>query len=328
MVVAIIFLAIAAGMFVALKPKPIDKEAMVECYGYSAGDRIARAEHDNQAKGRIRKFAAIPLAVAIVFGVGSFLFVQDPGEAKVLQNWGGSLAGHSETAGFHFKAPWQDTITYDVRNNILSFMGEGEEDYVGGSCRGPQLTINDKGGASADMDVQVNYALDPGYVETLYADYGTQENFVHAICAVDIRATAREVAGGMDTITILTNRGDFSSALYEALDAKWSKYGIHVEQVNVQDVRYPEAIRESYAKAQQAEIDKATALNQQEVAKTEADTKVEVAKREAQANAELAASLTDEILRQQYIDALKEAANHDNLIVVPEGSTPLVSGSK
>lgn len=102
----------------------------------------------------------------------------------------------------------------------------------------------------------------------------------------------------MDTITILTNRGDFSNALYEALDAKWSKYGIHVEQVNVQDVRYPEAIRESYAKAQQAEIDKATALNQQEVAKTEADTKVEIAKREAQANAELAASLTDEILRQ------------------------------
>lgn len=326
MFIAIILLIIAAIMWCAFKPVKV--AAPEEDFDFDGHKRYERTKQENAFKAKVRKFAAIPLGLAIVFSLSSVVYSQDPGESVVLQNWGGSLAGHSEDAGFHFKAPWQDTVSYDVRNNILSFMGEGEEDYSGGSCRGPQLTINDKGGASADMDVQVNYALDPSYVETLYADYGTQENFVHAICAVDIRATAREVAGSMDTITILTNRGDFSSALYDALDKKWSKYGINVEQVNVQDVRYPEAIRESYAKAQQAEIDKATALNQQEVAKTEADTKVEVAKREAEANSVLSASLTDEILRQQYIDALKDAANHDNLIVVPEGSTPLVSGSK
>lgn len=325
MFIAIILLIIAAIMWFAFKPVKVT--APDEDFDFDGHKRYEQAKRENIFKEKVRKFAAIPLGLAIVFSITSCLYTQDPGESIVLQNVGGSLAGHSEDAGFHFKAPWQDTVCYDVRNNILSFMGEGEEDYSGGSCRGPQLTINDKGGASADMDVQVNYALDPSYVETLYADYGTQENFVHAICAVDIRATAREVAGSMDTITILTNRGDFSSSLYDALDKKWSKYGINVEQVNVQDVRYPEAIRESYAKAQQAEIDKATALNQQEVAKTEADTKVEVAKREAEANSVLSASLTDEILRQQYIDALKDAANHDNLIVVPEGSTPLVSGS-
>ena len=267
---------------------------------------------------------AIITAIAAVTFLFSFIYAQDPGESIVIQNWGGSLAGHSEDAGFHVKAPWQGTVKYDVRNNILSFVGTGEEDYTGGSCRGPQLTINDMGGAAADIDVQVNYALDPGYVETLYADYGTQENFVHAICAVDIRATAREVAGGLNTITILTNRGDFSDALYKALERKWEKYGIHIEQVNVQDVRYNSDIHAAYASAQQAEIDKATAQNKQEVAKTEADTKVEVAKREAEANAALTSSLSPEILQQRYIEALQTAAEHDNLIVVPEGSTPLV----
>ena len=270
------------------------------------------------------KWAFIPAGLAAVFLCFSLIYAQDPGESIVIQNWGGSLAGHSEDAGFHLKAPWQGTVKYDVRNNILSFVGSGDEDYVGGSCKGPSLTINDKGGASADIDVQVNYALDPGYVETLYADYGTQESFVHAICAVDIRATAREVAGSMDTMTILTNRGDFSDALYDALDKKWSKYGIHIEQVNVQDVRYPTAIHEAYSKAQQAEIDKATALNQQEVAKTEADTKVEVAKREAEANQALTASLSPEILQQRYIEALEKAAEQGCLIVVPEGSQPIV----
>ena len=291
---------------------------------YSQRYPHAPAPSDLKPKLLPRWPAAITSAIVAVTLLASFIYAQDPGESIVIQNWGGSLAGHSENAGFHIKAPWQGTVKYDVRNNILSFVASGEEDYSGGSCRGPQLTINDMGGAAANIDVQVNYALDPGYVETLYADYGTQENFVHAICAVDIRATAREVAGGLNTITILTNRGDFSDALYKALEQKWEKYGIHIEQVNVQDVRYNTDIHAAYASAQQAEIDKATAQNKQEVAKTEADTKVEVAKREAEANAALTSSLSPEILQQRYIEALQTAAEHNNLIVVPEGSTPMV----
>lgn len=296
---------------------------------------IKDAKTKNESNSEIataRKVNAISWVGIFLFSIilvfSSLLYTQDPGEAIVIQNWGGSLAGHSSDAGFHFKSPWQDTIRYDVRNNILSFVGDGEEDYSDGSCRGPMLTINDKGGAAANIDVQVNYALDPSYVETLYMDYGTQESFVHAICAVDIRATAREVAGGMDTITILTNRGDFSSALYDALTKKWSKYGINVEQVNVQDVRYSAEIHAAYAAAQQAEIDKATALNKQEVEKTNADTKVEVAKREAEANNVLTQSLSSEVLRQKYIEALKTAAEHDNLVVVPEGSNPIINTNK
>lgn len=105
------------------------------------------------------------------------------------------------------------------------------------------------------------------------------------------------------------------------LAAKWRKIGLTVEQVSVQDVRYGEAITKKYTEAQAAEIDKQKALNEQQVAKTEAETKKIKAQGEADANAVLNESLTDNVLKQHYIDAL---SNADQLVVVPDGADTLV----
>lgn len=96
---------------------------------------------------------------------------------------------------------------------------------------------------------------------------------------------------------------------------------LSAEQVSVQDVRYGEAITKKYTEAQAAEIDKQKALNEQQVAKTEAETKKIKAQGEADANAVLNESLTDNVLKQHYIDAL---SNADQLVVVPDGADTLV----
>lgn len=36
-------------------------------------------------------------------------------------------------------------------------------------------------------------------------------------------------------------------------------------------------------------------------------------------------SLTPEVIQQRYIDALKEIGQSGNLVVVPEGSVPVIS---
>ena len=56
-------------------------------------------------------------------------------------------------------------------------------------------------------------------------------------------------------------------------------------------------------------------------AKTEAETKKIKAQGEADANAVLNESLTDNVLKQHYIDAL---SNADQLVVVPDGADTLV----
>lgn len=268
----------------------------------------------------------IGILVGALLVIPSCIYAQDVGDVVVLKNLGGSIAGTSAEAGFHGKTPWQDTIRYDIRNNVLSFMGNSEEDqFEGGSANGSAVTINDKGGATATIDIQVNYSLDPSVAKTLYEDYGTQENFVKSICAVDIRAIPREVSGQFDTISILTTRGDFTAAVQEALSQKWEKYGLIVEQVSIQNVIYPDTIVESYAKAQSAEIAKAEALNKQETAKVNAETKVLEAEKASEANRILSESLTDEVLSQKYIDALTSIGANGNLIVVPSDGNTMIN---
>ena len=161
--------------------------------------------------------------------------------------------------------------------------------------------------------------------QDLYEDYGTQENFVKSVCAVDIRAIPREVSGQFDTISILTARGDFTKAVQEALTEKWKAYGLNVEQVSIQNVVYPDSIKTKYTEATAAEIGKTTSMNQQEIAKVEADTKIIQANGEKSANEILSQSLTDEVLYNKYVDALKEIGENGNLIVVPDGSSPLIN---
>ena len=254
----------------------------------------------------------------------STIYAQDAGEVIVLRGIGGTLDGYTEEPGFHVKNPLQTTISYDVRNNLINLYRESEYSYDGGGARGACVTVNDKGGASCDMDLQVVYSLDGDSALNLYRDYGTQGAFTEKVIINDVRATAREVAGQYDTITLLTNRGEFTKGLRDALAVKWSDMGLNIEQVSVQDVRYKAEITDSYTNAQAAEVAKAKALNEQETARVEAETKAIKAEGEANANRILTESLTPEVIQQHYIDTLAEIGRHDNLIVVPEGSTPMV----
>lgn len=270
-------------------------------------------------------FAAFPAIVAVILlALGSF-YTQDAGEVCVQRSWTGTLDGYTEEPGLHFKSPLQSIISYDVRNNLISLYRDSDYEYDGGAAKGACVTVNDKGGASADIDLQVVYSLDGDSAIRLYEDYGTQSKFTSDVILNDVRAVAREVAGQYDTITMLTNRGEFTKGVKDALVKRWEDMGLNVEQVSVQDVRYASEITDSYADAQAAEVAKAKALNEQETARVEAETRVVEAQGEADANRILTESLTPEVIQQRYIDALREIGKGGNLVVVPEGSTPMVS---
>lgn len=294
----------------------------------------AEEKHKESPYYTERDFPRAPVAVgpaiiaagAVVLALGC-IYPQDAGEVIVLRNLGGSLAGHTSEAGFHVKAPWQDTVSYDVRNNLINLYRDAQYTTDGGSAEGSCVSVNDSGGASADIDLQVMYSFDGDAAEQLYQDYGTQENFTQNYILNDVRATAREVAGKYDTITMLTSRGEFTRGVQDALSEKWKGLGLTVESVSVQDVRYPDEITSKYSEAQAAEVEKDKAKNEQETAKVEAETKKIQAQGESDANAILAQSLNDQVLRQHYIDALGEIGKDGNLVVVPEGSQPIVGTS-
>ncbi|NEG55405.1 prohibitin family protein [Bifidobacterium platyrrhinorum] len=264
---------------------------------------------------------SVGLLVGGVLMFPAFLWSQDVGQSAVIVNWGGSIAGQNSDAGFHGKLPWQSVKKYDTRNNIVNLYRDAKYKYDGGGAEGKTVTVNDKSGASADIDIQVIYSLDPNKVEALYRDYGSQTTFTQSLVVNDLRSVARAQSGRFDTLTMLTDRGEYKSAVQKALSSKWRKAGLTVEQVTVQDVRYSKTITSKYNEAQAAEIARQKAVNEQETAKVEAETKKIKAQGEADANRVLNESLTDNVLKQKYIDAL---GNAKQLIITPDGADTLI----
>ena len=290
------------------------------------GAFVIRVKQDEDSKLPV----AIPgviLALSLVLAGSQCIYTQDIGEAIVLRNFGGSLAGYTADAGIHFKAPWQDALDWDIRNRLINFYRDAEYTYDNGSYNGATVTINDSSGTKADCDVQVIYSINPDAVEQLYADYGTQEAYVSSYVSNDVRQTTRDCAGQFTTIQLLTDKEAFAKSIQDTLSERWAESGVVVESVSVQDIRYADSITDAYAAAQSAQVEQTAATNRQETARIEAETKSIEAQGEADANAILTQSLTDEVLQQQYIEALKAAADNGGLIVVPEGSQPIVGTS-
>lgn len=269
----------------------------------------------------------LPALVGIALIIPSCIYTQDIGEAVVLKNFGGSLAGYTTEAGFHAKAPWQDATSWDIRNRLINFYRDSEYSYDNGSYSGATVTINDSSGTKADCDVQVIYSINPDAVQQLYADYGNQEAYVSSYVSNDVRQTVRDCAGQFSTIQLLTNKEEFANAIMETLGNNWADSGVVVESVQVQDIRYADSITEAYAAAQSAQVEQTAATNRQETARIEAETKVIESQGEADANAILTQSLTPEVLQQNYYDTLREIGNNGNLVVVPTDSQPIVQTS-
>ena len=111
-------------------------------------------EHEKRTPLGLR----VVIIVLGLFAIGlGCIYSQDVGEVVVLRSLGGNLAGSTTDAGFHFTAPWNDVITFDTRNNLINFYGKDTEySYDGGSAEGPCVTVNDKSGSSANVDIQIN----------------------------------------------------------------------------------------------------------------------------------------------------------------------------
>lgn len=285
---------------------------------------VIRTMNDTYEEQTSYGWMIAPVLIGIALIIPACIYTQDIGEAVVLKNFGGSLAGYTTEAGFHVKAPWQDATSWDIRNRLINFYRDAEYSYDNGSYSGATVTINDSSGTKADCDVQVIYSINPDAVQQLYADYGNQEAYVSSYVSNDVRQTVRDCAGQFSTIQLLTNKEEFANAITEALGNNWADSGVVVESVQVQDIRYADSITEAYANAQSAQVEQQRAQNEQDTARIEAETKAIEAEGIANSNRILAESLTPEVLQQNYYDTLKEIGDKGNLVVVPEGSQPIV----
>ena len=138
--------------------------------------------------------------------LGGCMYTQDVGQTVVQRSITGEIVGATVQPGLHLKAPWVQTLPYDVRNNTITYVGAGTDNNSGGSATGPQVTFQDKEGVSANLDIVVRYSIVPSAAESIYARYGTQESFVAQVITNDVRTVSRNVPAGFGTIELLNDR--------------------------------------------------------------------------------------------------------------------------
>ena len=265
---------------------------------------------------------------AIVGGLFWFLsafYVQDPGQANVLRAWDGTLVGTETAEGWHWKAPWVDTITFDVRNQRLVYTGGASKgDNAGGESDGAQITVQDAEGVSSNVDLSIRYSIDPTAVESIYREYRDEASLVSKLIANDVRSVTRDAANKFDTLELLADRAAFGVEIRKLLEEKWEDDGIIVDDIALQEIRPPESVVARYAEAQEAQIAVATETAKLESTKVSAQQKVVQAQAEADANAILNASLSDSILQQRYLDTLAKLAAAGNLVITDGTGTQVL----
>lgn len=239
------------------------------------------------------------LIVGISIILSKSIYTQDPGQASVIVAFTGQVEGINYEPGLHLKAPWSNRVEYDIRNNTLSYVGtDGNTDnYIGGDVNGPQITFQDKNGVTGNIDLNVRYSVRGNAVGEIYNEYKTQQEFVNATLAPDVRAKTREVLARYDTSQVYNERDSIKPELIKALQGDWDNLGVDIEEIYLQEVRYPQSVVDSFANAQSAKIAVETAKANQEKARVEAET-----------NRIKSTALTDAILKEKLIDAIRNGS--------------------
>ena len=249
------------------------------------------------------------------------IYTQEVGEALVVKNADGTISREDTTPGLDFKAPWQDTISFDIKGQQALFKGNGQGTSEGEVVDRPEITVSTSDKVPSNVDIAIRYSIQPDKVSEIYTIYKTEDALFQRLISQDITAVVKDSAGKFTVDTLIADRTAYSKAISDNLKARWDSQGIIVDSVALQTVRPPQSILDRINASQAA---------QQQLVQTQADTKVKEeqakqrvieAKGIADANNTLNSSLTDNVLKDKYIEALK---NSKSLVVVPNGSTPMV----
>lgn len=265
--------------------------------------------------------AVLGIIVGIVMIFFSSIYTQEVGEALVVKNADGTIAREDITPGMDLKAPWQDTISFDIKGQQALYKGNGQATSPNEQVDGPEITVSTSDKVPSNVDIAVRYSIQPDKVSEIYTTYKTETVLEQRLISQDIKSVVKDAAGSFTVDTLIADRSAYSKKIEELLKTKWEKEGIVVDSVALQTVRPPQSILDRINASQVAQQGLVQAQADTKVKEEQARQRVIEAQGVADANRVKNESLTDKILQDKYIDALQNA---DSLVVVPNGSTPMV----
>lgn len=259
------------------------------------------------------------LALVIIIGVIMLALCTTrvpAGYVAVQYNMNGGVKDEVLTQGWHLVSPTTKTTLYTVGIE-QSYLTEGDN----GDSKGDEsFSVSSSEGKAMQIEMTFTYQYQPDSVNEVFTKFKGQsgKDVRDSFIKPNIISWTKEVIARYRVSDILgEERANVNIALTEYLSGKFKEYGITIANVSLSNIEVDEETRQAInakitaqqnAETQsinnQTNIDKATAEAQVKLtqAQAEADAKKIQAEAEAKANELLQQSLTNKILRQEYID--------------------------
>jgi regulator of protease activity HflC (stomatin/prohibitin superfamily) len=235
--------------------------------------------------------ALIGLVVGIVFFVaGTGVVTVDATEvAVVFQSLGGdpnngSLWAQPLGPGVHIIVPFFNVPTiYSTAIQTYTMSKTQNEGQVAGD---DAVTVLTNDGQSVDIDISVQYRVDPAKVNTLHLKY--QDRFQDAFVRPTTRSSVRDVVSGYSVEQLYsTARNDVEPKIQAALAPVFEDNGLQLTQVLVRNIAFNadfvKSINDKLIAGQQAQQAVQEAERARTLAKGQADAAVTAAQGQADA---------------------------------------------
>lgn len=283
--------------------------------------RIKEAER-RKMKG-IRGSIIAGVAIVLVIILTMLCSVRVPaGYVAVQYSLNGGVKDKVLTQGWHLISPTIKTTKYTVGI---------EQSYLTSDKRGDSeddesFTASSAEGKAIDIDLTFTYQYQTESVTKVFTQFKGQsgKEVRDSFIKPNIISWTKEVVARYNVADILgAEKANVNIALTEYISKKFAPYGITISNVSLINVgvdkKTREVINDKIAAQQKAETQKIE--NQTKVEKAEADAKAKLieAEAEAKANQLIQKSLTDGVLKQQYIEKwdgkLPTVQSNDSMIL-------------
>lgn len=247
---------------------------------------IAGFSIDNKAqviggpKGSNLKWKKNPKQLVALVGIiliAASCFVQVPtGHTGIVTTFG-KVQDFTYEAGLHFKAPWNEIIKLDNRN---------QKGTLELSCFSSDIQ-------EVTMIYTINYQIEKTNAQTIYKTIGL--TYYDTVIVPRVQEAVKAMTAQYDAENLVSSREELALKIEEVLKASLAEYNIELINTAIENIDFTDAFTTAVEEKQ-------VAVQYKLKAEAEAAAKIIAAQATADANALLETSITDKILMQQLID--------------------------
>lgn len=217
---------------------------------------------------KIAVYGAIFVVLGFPILFGSWYTI-DQGERGVLLR-NREIIGIIEP-GLHFKMPIIDTVSeFSVQTHIVQYTN------MATYSRDQQPT---------SMTVSVNYQLNPGEVDVVYSEYGSEEQLVTRLISPRVESRVKNVFGRFNAVSAIQERERLNLEIKDAIQQA-VQGPVLIEDVQVESIDFSAAYEASIEARMLAEVE--VEKVEQNLAKEKVTAEITVTQAQAEADSTLA----------------------------------------